>query len=178
MGFIMTSPSVDSNDLGKSVQEVRSWLYQLNENLRYMFTHLDEDNFSPGFLSSLTNEAIAQIEAINKRLDDMEEDSGWTEIAVTGVQADQDHPPAVRRHMKLVSVSGGAYLSSAHMAGDTLTIGSLTSAYRPLHTQIFPVWSESGGTGLRIDEMGDIVLAFGNNAQAGERVSLCACYLM
>ena len=42
MAFQMRAPGADTDDVQKSVRQIRSWLYQLNENLQYAFSNLDE----------------------------------------------------------------------------------------------------------------------------------------
>lgn len=54
---------------------------QLNEQLRYLFSHLDEDNFSESFLSA----SLGETKALKTRVKDLEAPLKWVPLALTGV---------------------------------------------------------------------------------------------
>lgn len=46
MAFNVNAPEIDMSDIRKSLKQIRSWIHQLNENLRYTLTHIEEENFT------------------------------------------------------------------------------------------------------------------------------------
>ena len=59
-------PEYRENNPGRTLRQIHSWLYQLNEQLRYLFSHLDEDNFSESFLSA----SLGETKALKTRVKD------------------------------------------------------------------------------------------------------------
>lgn len=74
-------PEYRENNPGRTLRQIHSWLYQLNEQLRYLFSHLDEDNFSESFLSA----SLGETKALKTRVKDLEAPLKWVPLALTGV---------------------------------------------------------------------------------------------
>ena len=62
MAFIMKSPTYTPDNPQKSVKQLYSWAYQLNEYLKYMFSHLDEDSFSSDFYKAVASGKSEQVQ--------------------------------------------------------------------------------------------------------------------
>ena len=89
-------PENRENNPGRTLRQIHSWLYQLNEQLRYLFSHLDEDNFSESFLSA----SLGETKALKTRVKDLEAPLKWVPLALTGVTSwsDDDAPMIGRAH--------------------------------------------------------------------------------
>lgn len=163
MSFYMRSPVYTPNDPMKSVKQMHSWLYQLNENLRYMFSNLDSDNFSSEFAvlfsSENTQKTQSAIENMERDLSKLMAASEWENLSVTGcVILNADTRPCILLDGQTAFISGGALLSNDLENGHARTIMNLPEKYRPGRTQYRVSCVSSGLLLFEIGHTGEVIL--------------------
>lgn len=179
MGFLMKAPSISEENQAESIKRIHSWLYQLNENLRYMFSHLNEENFSGDFLSSLQSNIQTEIENVSQRLEALETGSEWETVSFSGIREwSQVQTPSVKRIGELVLLAGGVSLTSSLSSSGVLLLGVLPEKYRPKLTQIMAVCSDNGLFRLAVNTDGEVRVKnlTGRTFSSGVYLSLSCCY--
>lgn len=149
MAFYMRSPVYTPNDPVKSVKQLHSWLYQLNENLKFMFSNLDSDNFTSEFSACFSEESVMKTQEEIKKLDEavreMSQECAWETLALSGFFAggDQDAP-------RILNLGGQAYVAgeatilSPLPAGSNVILAQLSQKHRPrIKQESFCRWGKA-----------------------------------
>lgn len=115
MAFYMRSPVYTPNDPVKSVKQLHSWLYQLNENLKFMFSNLDSDNFTTEFSNCFSVDAARktqeEIEKLTGEIEKLSEKTAWETLELSGFYVMNDqYAPAITNLGGHVYVTGEAQL--------------------------------------------------------------------
>lgn len=155
-------PEYRENNPGKTLKQIHSWLYQLNEQLRYLFSHLDEDNFSEAFLSA----SLGETKALKTRVSDLEAPLAWTPLTLTGVTPwSEDDTPMIGRSHGAVYLRGAVKLNKALADRKTLDVGQVDERYRPPVRAALAVPTDEGLMRLTVLKSGIIRL---RNDSGGE----------
>lgn len=185
MGFLMKAPTVSEGDADQSIRQIHSWLYQLNENLKYMFSHLDEENFSADFMKSAASEVTKQLESLSSRVDEVadkvEKKEVWNTITLSGFSPGYpENYPAVKKSGSACMLAGGGSVSRDIAALAYVTVGKLPEGYRPVRTQYIPVCWEGGVFRMEIMPSGSITIRnIGSSAYTkGKYISLTGTYFI
>lgn len=178
MAFQMRMPGAESDDVRKSIRQIRSWLYQLNENLQYTFSNLDEENFTETFLKTLgvseTPTLTEQIKALGERMD-AAETGVWTTLTVQNASAWSDfYIPCYKKYGKTVYLSGGIRLNSSLASSSSVNIGVLPAGYRPTLYMSLCAASDAGAVMLTLDPSGTVTVknVTGHQLSTSDFVSL------
>lgn len=163
MAFYMRSPVFTPNDPVKSVRQLHSWVYQLNENLRFMFSNLDSDNFSSEFAANFSLEAINAIRSALNRLEEsvqaLSQANEWEKIELTGMtMISGETAPCALLEGNAVFISGSACLNEAMLSGETRVIASLSEKYRPRRAQAMAAVCAQGLTEIGVHPSGEVTL--------------------
>lgn len=169
MGFYMRSPVYTPNDPVKSVKQLHSWVYQLNENLKFMFSNLDSDNFTDEFSKRFSIEEMDKIrldlETLEKEIGGMPKKSEWAYLTVTGLTPGEDeNAPSFLNTGVCVFLSGNGALTEELPAGGRRTIAALTDGTWPEKTQVRAI--AAGGALLELEAMPSGALALINSSQS------------
>ncbi len=140
MSFYMRSPVYTPNDPVKSVKQLHSWVYQLNENLKFMFSNLDSDNFTEEYAKLFSSEEMQKIrldiETLENDIDQIAKKSEWTPLTVTGLAPHTDESaPSYLNAGVGVFLSGSGALNEALSPGGRRTVALLSEGNRPRKTQ-------------------------------------------
>lgn len=140
MGFYMRSPVYTPNDPVKSVKQLHSWVYQLNENLKFMFSNLDSENFSDDFTRIFSSEEMQKIkldiEKMESAISDLMKKAEWAPLAVTGLTPGTDeNEPSLLNTGTCVFLSGSGAMGAELLAGERRSIAMLPAGSRPLKAQ-------------------------------------------
>ena len=162
MAFQMRAPGADTDDVQKSVRQIRSWLYQLNENLQYAFSNLDEENFTDQFLKTIgigeTPTLAERVRELSDRVD-AAETGAWTTLSVQNASAwSGAYAPRYKRLGKMVFLSGGIALSAALAYRSSVAVASLPSGFRPAYDQALCAASDVGAVRLTVAPGGTVTL--------------------
>lgn len=183
MAYFMKAPGFTPDNPGKSVKQLYSWVYQLNENLKYMFSHLDEENLSESFASSLvsgTSAAVAELEKTVKKLnEEIFGSTEWHTLTLVNASAfSADFVPMVMRVGNLVQMTGALTLKKALASGVSMTVSTLPEEFRPLVHYAFNV--PCSIKSIRLDIYPSGVVELKNNSGAdiatGKLVSVALTY--
>lgn len=160
----MRSPVYTPNDPVKSVKQLHSWLYQLNENLKFMFSNLDSDNFTSEFSSNFSQEAAQKtqvsLQNLEESLNAISAKSAWEKIELSGLTAvSDDTAPALLNWNGLVYITGTAVFTADLPDGGTLSMGELPSKHIPRRTQKFICQAGGHLLSVSIGENGEITLS-------------------
>lgn len=168
MAFQMKMPGTQTEDVQKALRQIHSWLYQLNENLQYTFSHLDEDNFTDAFLLSLQSgesDLTSRVDQLGQQVDQLNQQLGqpaqltWSQLSLTSAQAfSASHTPVFCQSGYCVYLSGAIALTSSLAAGSSLSIATLSASLRPTREQTLPVASDAGALRLCVQPGGSLVL--------------------
>ena len=179
MGFYMRSPVYTPNDPVKSVKQLHSWVYQLNENLKFMFSNLDSDNFTDEFsklFSSMSLEKITlDIEKLQKDVGEISKEGEWTSLIVTGLTPHADeNAPSYLNAGHGVFLSGSGALLETLPSGGRRTIAVLSEENRPRKTQSQAIFAGDMRAELEALSTGEIVLinSDGNPIEEGALIPL------
>ena len=162
MAFQMKMPGAQTDDVKKALKQIHSWLYQLNENLNYTFSHLDEENFTDAFLSTLsqngTDAVKAEISKLQDRLD--KQNSGaWMEIVLTNANPWASAPaPCWCVRGSCVYLAGMLSLKASLSNRSTVTIGELPEDARPVSDMALCVPTDLGAARVTVQTNGAILL--------------------
>lgn len=142
MGFYMRSPVYTPNDPVKSVKQLHSWLYQLNENLKFMFSNLDSDNFTGEFSACFSEEAMMKTQEDIRKLDDeigrLSKTGAWEKAELNGfTPADDENAPSYMVAGGFVYVTGEAINISRLPGGAEIKALTLPKALCPRRKQEF-----------------------------------------
>lgn len=168
-------PEYRENNPGRTLRQIHSWLYQLNEQLRYLFSHLDEDNFSESFLSA----SLGETKALKTRVKDLEAPLKWVPLALTGVTSwSDDDAPMIGRAHGTVFLRGAVKLNKALADRKVLDIGQVDELYRPPIRTALAVPTDEGLVRLTIQKDGGIRLRndSGGEMPATAFISLACAY--
>lgn len=85
MAFQMSMPDIDGENIQKALKQIKSWMYQLNENLRYALSHIEEENFTNELKGTLDGKLDskgldAMTEAIEQNRADIESRVNETQL--------------------------------------------------------------------------------------------------
>lgn len=168
-------PEYRENNPGKTLKQIHSWLYQLNEQLRYLFSHLDEDNFSEAFLSA----SLGETKALKTRVKDLEAPLIWVPLTLTGVTAwSDDDAPMIGRAHGAVYLRGAVKLNKALADRRVLDVGQVDEIYRPPVRMALAVPTDEGLMRLSVMKNGTIRLRndSGGEMPATAFISLACAY--
>ncbi len=163
MGFYMRSPVYTPNDPVKSVKQLHSWVYQLNENLKFMFSNLDSDNFTEEFSKRFSLEEMEKIrfdiEKLESNVEEMTKKGEWTSLSITGLtpHTDENAPSFLNVGMG-VFLSGSGALMEELPAGGRRQIAYLSEGNRPGKTQSQAMFAGSCRAELEALPSGEIAL--------------------
>ena len=179
MAFQMRVPEFPLNDSPKAIRQIRSWLYQLNENLRYMFSHLDEDNFTETFIGALglgqKTTPAEQLSAVRAYA----EGSGWSALTLSNcVSAGGGNDPRARMCGCTVYLAGAICLSASLASGSEKQIATLPDGLAPSADMTLPAATSSSFLCLTVQTDGKVMIKnTTTSAVSTSRViSLCASY--
>ena len=163
MAFYMRSPVYTPNDPVKSVKQLHSWLYQLNENLKFMFSNLDGDNFTSEFSACFSEEAVKETQAEIKKLDEAIERMGqtgeWEKPELTGfVSVSDETAPAYLHAGSCVHMTGEVKNIDPLAANETRKMFALSNDLRPRRKQAFLCRSGACVLTVIADTNGDVSL--------------------
>ena len=178
MGFYMRSPVYTPNDPVKSVKQLHSWLYQLNENLKFMFSNLDSDNFTGEFSAFFSKEAAIQTQEEIKKLDEaigrMNEKSVWEKPELSGFEpVREETAPAYMNAGECVFVTGEAKILYPLSPNVERKIFSVPDALHSRRKQVFPCFSGAHLLSVIVHEDGQVSL-FNPGSEALEQNSAVA----
>lgn len=162
MAFQMRMPGAETDDVHKAIRQIRSWLFQLNENLQYTFSNLDEENFTDAFLKSLNiggSDGLSdQVRELTERMDEAE--SGvWTTLAVqSATRWSDDYIPCYKKYGKTVYLSGGIALSSPLAYRSSVIIAVMPEGFRPTLDIALSAVSDVGAVRLTFEPSGLVTL--------------------
>lgn len=173
MSFYMRSPVYTPNDPVKSVKQLHSWLFQLNENLKYMFSNLDSDNFTSEFAASFSQESAQKTQDEIKKLDEalnaLSEKAAWQPIALNGLtDLSEATAPAYLCLTDHVYFSGKAALASALSGNETRVLASLPSRCIPRKNQECMCFAGSFPVFIKIHVNGSLSLVNPSGNAIGE----------
>lgn len=183
MSFYMRSPVYTPNDPVKSVKQLHSWVYQLNENLKFMFSNLDSDNFTEDFSKNFSNESAektrSDIEKLQSAVEALCEKGQWSALSVIGLTPlEGENAPLVLNTGTCVFLAGGGLLTEALAGGGRVTIASLEEKNRPSVTQSRAVFA--GGCMAEIEVLPSGAVVLGNAGAsaipAGAQVPVSICF--
>lgn len=179
MAFQMRVPEFEANDSPKAIRQIRSWLFQLSENLRYMFSHLDEDNFTETFISSLglgqTASPAEQLSALRAYA----EGEGWRALTLQNcAPAGAGNEPRARMRAGTVFLAGKACLSGSLSSGTERQIAVLPDGLAPAADMALPVTSDGGCLCLTAGADGSLKIKNTSSASVSAScvLSLCASF--
>ena len=140
MGFYMRSPVYTPNDPVKSVKQLHSWVYQLNENLKFMFSNLDSDNFTEEFSKRFSTEEMEKIkldiEKMETGLSEIAKKGEWKTLTVIGLTPNEDeNAPSFLNTGTGVFLSGIGAMDVEVISGERRTVAYLPEGSRPLRAQ-------------------------------------------
>ncbi len=163
MAFYMRSPVYTPNDPVKSVKQLHSWLYQLNENLKFMFSNLDGDNFTGEFAACFSEEAVHQTQADIKKLDEAIERMGqpgvWEKPELSDfLPVSDETAPACMNAGDCVYAAGEVQTVRALSGGASMKMFALPDHLRPRRKQEFPCRSGSHVLSVIVGTDGDVSL--------------------
>lgn len=179
MLFMNRPPELKGDDVKKSIRQLQSWLYQLNEQLRYAFTHLDEENLSPS-----VTEPLGEVAKLKRRLDEQEQElkrltavAHWSELElVSCAPYTQADTPRIANINGIVSICGGVRLDTA-LAGHTYRqIARLGAQNAPGHTSQLITISDEGPVRLRAHSDGTLSAYSQAALSTGIFISLACAY--
>lgn len=170
MGFYMRSPVYTPNDPVKSVKQLHSWLYQLNENLKFMFSNLDSDNFTGEFSACFSEEAMIKTQEDIKKLDDeisrLGKTGAWEKADINGFSPLEDQTaPAYMVVGGSVYVTGEAKNVSELPGGAKVKALALPNTLRPRRKQEFLCRSGARIMTVIVNTDGDVFI-FNPGAEA------------
>ena len=142
MAFYMRSPVYTPNDPVKSVKQLHSWLYQLNENLKFMFSNLDSDNFTSEFASCFSEETARKTQEEIKKLDEavgaLSTSGEWETLDLVGfIARNPQTAPAVLHLGGHAFVTGEASLLYPLSGSVARPLARLPERLRPRKKQEF-----------------------------------------
>lgn len=163
MAFYMRSPVYTPNDPVKSVKQLHSWLYQLNENLKFMFSNLDSDNFTSAFSACFSEEAAEKTQADIKKLDETIERMGqpgaWEKPELAGfLPVDESTAPACMNLVSSVYVSGKVQILDSLSANASRKMFALPGHLHPRREQEFLCRSGARILSVVARTDGDVIL--------------------
>lgn len=180
MSFYMRSPVYTPNDPVKSVKQLHSWLYQLNENLRFMFSNLDSDNFSSEFQKVFSlesaNRALSKIDTLTEEMESLMRTPSWEKIGISGCTAESEAScPSALLDGNNVFLSGSAILDGDLLPGNTRTLSKLHEKYTPRKTQTRSI---GPNVYFEIDDTGALSLVNGSDSvfPGGSRILFSISY--
>lgn len=180
MAFQMRVPEFPSNDSPKAIRQIRSWLYQLNENLRYMFSHLDEDNFTETFVSALgLGQKATPAEQLNA-VRAYAEGSGWKALPLENcVSAGGGNDPRARMCVSTVYLAGAICLSASLSFRAEKQIAFLPDGMAPKTDMLLPLASDNGILLLTAQTDGRVKLKNTSSSSVSPScvISLCTSYV-
>ncbi len=161
MAFYMRSPVYTPNDPVKSVKQLHSWLYQLNENLKFMFSNLDGDNFTSEFSACFSEEAAQKTQAEIKKLDEAIERMGqmgaWEKPDLTGfTPVSEETAPAYLNAGSCVHSAGEVRNTDLLPANAQRKMFSLPKDLCPRKKQMFLCRSDARVLSVIVDTNGDV----------------------
>lgn len=166
MAFLMKSPSYTPENPEKSVKQLYSWAFQLNEYLKYMFSHLDEESFTQSFLASVAQgntETIAKLESeVESLRNQINEENTWQVLPlVNSKEWNEDFLPYYTKNRNLVFVTGAISPKANIGKGVSVNVAILPEGYRPSAHLAYTV-PFSGGA-VRLDVYKDGRMEVKNN---------------
>jgi len=183
VAFIMKSPSYTPDNPQKSVKQLYSWAYQLNEYLKYMFSHLDEDSFSSDFYKAVASGKSEQVQALEEKVAILEKafetEGKWQTLTFVNASAwPGDLSPRIIRIMNTVYITGAVNTKTSLSAGVSMTICKLPEEYRPKHQLAFTVPFSTGAVRMDIYTSGvmEIKNNSGSTIASGRLVSVSVSY--
>lgn len=77
MAFQMSMPDFDAENIQAALKQIKSWMHQLNDNLKYALSHIEEENFTSALKGTLdgkldSNGLKSLTEAIERNRADIE----------------------------------------------------------------------------------------------------------
>lgn len=183
MAFIMKSPSYTPDNPQKSVKQLYSWAYQLNEYLKYMFSHLDEESFSSDFYKSLAAGGGEKVEALEEKIKVLEQafetEGKWEELKfINSTPWAGDLAPRIIRIMNTVYITGAVNIKNSLSSGVSITICNLPEIYRPKHQLAFTVPFSTGAVRMDVHSSGvmEVKNNTGSTINAGRLISVSMSY--
>lgn len=172
MAFTMSMPSAPSDDVKKSLKQLRSWMYRLNENLQYTLSHLDDENFTDDFWRAVKatggssesaaataarlNELNTALETLTGRVDLMQS-TQWTPLTMVNSSGWSDsYRPGVCKRGSIVYLKGGIRLSSSLTRRSIVVVSHLPEEMWPCDTVAKAVASDSGTVRLSVSTTGEL----------------------
>lgn len=68
LGFNLPRMSDTGQTSNKEIKEIKDYLYQLTDQLRYVLQNIDEENFNDGFSDALSDEIKASLSATDSQI--------------------------------------------------------------------------------------------------------------